>query len=101
MDITLKLTRISDGSVVVIPAQTILVYGTARNIPVSIAGKAAVVASADPYDVGYTRETVGELLVDGDTETFGDLKGNGTYTVDFGENHSVILDMVRLYPRTG
>ena len=100
VDITLKLTRISDGSVVMIPAQTILVYGAARNIPVSIAGKATVAASADPYDAAYTRETVGALLVDGDTKTFGDLKGNGTYTVDFGENHSVILDMVRLYPRT-
>lgn len=98
VDITLKLSRASDGAEVILPSQRILLYGQDKNTPVSL-DQADIVASNDPWDAAYTKETIGALLVDGDIATWGDLKGNGSYTIDLGEGASAILDQIRFYPR--
>lgn len=99
VDITLKLARSNGGPEKIFPAQTILIYGMSYHTPVAVGEKAVVISTNDPYDGHYTRETIGALLVDGDLGTFGDLKGNGAYIIDFGEQAVVRPDMVRLYPR--
>jgi len=101
VDITLRLTRTSDGAVITLAPQRIMVYGTERNTAISILEDATIESTNDPYPSGYTKQSIAALLVDGDTATFGDLKGNnGRYLIDFGEGSSVILDKVRLYPRS-
>ena len=92
VDVVLKLVRNSDDAVIYSDKNTVLIYGAAESEKIDVASVATVTAS-DNYD-GCAN------IFDGNVDTFADANTNAAYTVDFGESGSVILDKIRIYPRS-
>lgn len=58
-------------------------------------------SSVDFYKNQFTREEAAKRLFDGDTATYGDLAGDGDYTIDFGDKVTIMLSKFAIYPRLG
>ncbi len=94
VDITLKLSR-DGGDEVTIPAQTIMVYGTTKNAPIRIYDFATITIPS-----GVTGDASIKNMFDKDAATFAEISKDREYIIDFGENNTVLLDLVRMLPRT-
>ena len=58
-------------------------------------------SSIDYYKNAFTREEAARRLFDGDTATYGDLAGDGDYTIDFGDKVTIMPSKFAIYPRLG
>lgn len=90
--LTLRITRDSDGAYVLNGPYTVLVYGSSEAGKIDCAALGTITSSDG--------STAGEYAFDSNTDTFADVNTAAFYTVDFGEGIPVIINKVRIYPRS-
>ncbi len=100
-----RITGASSGNIAEVE-----VYGTVNKIEIpevpaeeiDVRGLAAsMTASVGSWDGKVSAEESARLLFDGQESTFGDLAGNGSYTIDFGEGATITATKFAVYPRDG
>jgi len=106
VSVVFNITKTADKTTADTNSIITLVPGLNKAPKINVSKVAVVTASDRQWGTSgtpLTKEQIGYYLFDGDLTTAGDLNtGSGAYyTVDFGAGASVLLNEIKLMPRTG